>query len=76
MSGENMTKEQIKNWRRILTGMIGCYALIMPESDIIAFRDKLQNNINKEQIQKLKVNPEREEKTFGEKLSINLPNNS
>jgi hypothetical protein len=42
-----VTEVQIKNWRTVLVGIVGPYALIMPESEIEKFRDKLQNNINK-----------------------------
>jgi predicted house-cleaning noncanonical NTP pyrophosphatase (MazG superfamily) len=41
-----MNQEQIKNWRGVLCGMLGPYALIMPDSDVIALRNKFQNNIN------------------------------
>jgi hypothetical protein len=39
---EPMTPEQIKNWRDVLCGMVGPYALIMPEEMIVKFRDKFQ----------------------------------
>lgn len=42
---EKLTDEQIKNWREVLVGMIGPYALIMPKEEIQAFRDKTQNAV-------------------------------
>lgn len=42
---EKLTDEQIKNWRKVLVGMIGPYALIMPKEEIQAFRDKTQNAV-------------------------------
>ena len=42
-----MTPEQIKNWRNILCGMLGPYALIMPEEDIIKMKDNFQKRVNK-----------------------------
>ncbi len=37
-----LTPEQIKNWRNILCGMIGPYALIMPDADVQRLRDQMQ----------------------------------
>ena len=31
---EHLTTEQITNWRRVLAGMIGPYALLMPDEEI------------------------------------------
>lgn len=39
---DKLTPEQIKNWRSVLYGMFGPYALIMPENQINQFRDKYQ----------------------------------
>jgi hypothetical protein len=41
-----MNDEQVANWRRVLTGQLGAYALIMPKEQIIALRDKLQGQVN------------------------------
>ncbi len=41
-----MTKEQIENFRKVLVLSFGPYALIMPEEEVIAIRDKMQENIN------------------------------
>lgn len=38
-----MTDEQIQNWRKILCGMLGPYAIIMPKEQIEKFRDKMQS---------------------------------
>jgi hypothetical protein len=43
---EKLTPKQIENWRRVLVGIIGPYALIMPEADIQAYRDKMQKMSN------------------------------
>ena len=45
MSDEKLTHEQIQNWRKVLCGMVGVYALIMPDSEVQAFRDKLQGGL-------------------------------
>ena len=41
-----MTPEQIKNFRSVLVGMIGPYALIMPDEEIVAMRDKFQERLD------------------------------
>ena len=41
-----LTPEQIKNWRKVLCGMIGPYALIMSEEQVTKLRDKFQNMAN------------------------------
>ncbi len=43
---DKMTEEQIENWRKILLPMFGPYALIMPEEEIILFKNRAQENIN------------------------------
>lgn len=40
-----MNDTQVENWRRILVGMIGPYAFIMPREQIIALRDRLQSKV-------------------------------
>jgi len=40
---EELTDEQVENWRNVLLGMLGPYARIMPRKDIQAFRDKMKN---------------------------------
>ena len=44
-----LTPEQIKNWRNILCGMIGPYALIMPDGDIQRLRDQMQAKMGEPQ---------------------------
>jgi len=46
-----LTEEQIKNWRRVLVGMFGPYALIMPKEQIQAHRDKMEEWANEQPIQ-------------------------
>lgn len=41
-----MTAQQIENMRKVLFGMIGPAALILPDSEIVAFRDDLQRRAN------------------------------
>ena len=43
-----LTSEQIQNWRRILCLQLGPYAFIMPEEEIQAIRDKMQQETDKE----------------------------
>ena len=44
---DTLTPEQVENWRRVLLGMIGPCALMMPIKDIQRFRDKMQKDVNK-----------------------------
>lgn len=44
-----MTPEQISNFRKVLVGMIGPYALIMPDKDVVEARDMIQARINREE---------------------------
>jgi len=46
MGEEKLSPEQLKNWRRVLVGIIGPYALMMPEEDIQKYRDKMQKQAN------------------------------
>ena len=39
---DKLTPAQIENWRNVLFGMLGPYALIMSEDKIHQFRDKYQ----------------------------------
>ena len=48
MSDDKLTPEQIENWRRVLCGMIGPYALMMPSEQIQMYRDKLQGGLTKD----------------------------
>jgi hypothetical protein len=43
-----LTPEQIKNWRNILLGMIGPYALLMPDEEVQQIRDIMQANLSEE----------------------------
>ena len=42
-----MSPKQIENFRRVLTGMIGTYALLMPAEEIQRYKDSLQHQIDK-----------------------------
>jgi len=44
---QKLTPEQIKNWRKILAGMLGPYALLMPDEEIQAIRDRMQARLDK-----------------------------
>lgn len=44
---QKLTEQQTLNWRRVLVGMIGPYALIMNDEQIQHFRDVFQENANK-----------------------------
>ena len=46
MKGRYMTKEQISNFRKILLTIVGPYAHLMSDEEIMAFRDKMQKNID------------------------------
>ena len=46
MDDKPLTDEQIENWRRVLCGMLGPYALIMPKEQVQRLRDKMQGDLN------------------------------
>jgi hypothetical protein len=43
---EKLTPEQIKNWRNALLGMIGPYALLMPDEEVQQMRDNMQSHFS------------------------------
>jgi hypothetical protein len=45
---DELTPQQIENWRKVLVGLIGPYALIMPEKDIQATANSMQERIDSE----------------------------
>lgn len=51
VSGESdkLTPEQITNWRRVLCGMIGPYALIAPDEVIQGLRNRFQEVLDYEE---------------------------
>lgn len=42
---EQLTPAQVKNWRIILFAQIGPWAMIMPDADIQAIRDRMQKGV-------------------------------
>jgi hypothetical protein len=40
-----LNAEQIKNWRNVLLGMIGPWALMMPDEDVQKMRDEMQRHL-------------------------------
>ena len=65
---KEMTAEQIKNWRQILLMQIGIYATIMPEEEIIAFRDKFEKEL---QDHEQKIRPTVKNKKISKKITTN-----
>ena len=43
MADQKLTDEQIENWRKVLFGMIGPYAAIMPVEKIEEMRDSMES---------------------------------
>lgn len=43
-----LNAEQIKNWRNVLLGMIGPWALMMPDEDVQMMRDEMQRRLGDE----------------------------
>lgn len=43
-----MTPEQIKNWRQILLHMVGPFALLMEDEMVQEFRDRIQARVHEE----------------------------
>jgi hypothetical protein len=37
-----LTADQIQNWRKTMFGMFGAAALILPDAEIQAFKDRMQ----------------------------------
>ena len=46
MMDEQLSPEQIKNWRKILSAQLGAYAFVMPESEIQQMRDNMQAHVD------------------------------
>jgi len=46
-----LTDEQIESWRNVLVGILGPYALIMPEREVQAIRNYLQRKADQLQEQ-------------------------
>lgn len=42
----DLTDEQIENWRRVLIGIVGPYALMMTKAEICAMRDVFQERVD------------------------------
>jgi len=45
---EELSEEQIKNWRRVLSVAFGQYALLMPKEQIQLFRDRMASGLTKQ----------------------------
>jgi len=41
-----MTDEQIENFRTVLVGRLGPYALLMPKEKVQAIRDRMQSELD------------------------------
>lgn len=47
MTKVTLTPEQIQNWRAVLCGLVGPYALLMTPEQIQQIRDKMEDVVNK-----------------------------
>lgn len=45
---DDMTGEQLQNWRNALIPELGAVAILMPRNHVIAYAKRIQNAINKE----------------------------
>lgn len=52
---ESLTQEQIKNWRTVLIGLVGPWALLMPDAEVQALRDEMQAQVLQDDIEKHEV---------------------
>lgn len=43
-----LTAQQVENWRKVLLGMIGPIALLLPASEIQRLKDAMQRDIDQE----------------------------
>lgn len=43
---DKLMPEQVDNWRKVLSGQFGPYALIMPVEQIEKLRDRMQGQVN------------------------------
>lgn len=48
----NLTDEQIENWRKVLSGMFGPYALVMSRAQIEAYAENMQRHFDEEEEEK------------------------
>jgi len=55
----NLTDEQIENWRKVLFGMFGPYAMLMSRAQIEAYASNIQRYADE-----LKEKEEKDEKHF------------
>ena len=45
---KKLTPEQIENWRKVLVGIFGAYALIMSDEQVQDYKDKMQASLENE----------------------------
>lgn len=43
---EQLTDEQVENWRKVLYYQFGAYAMIMPKEDVQTYHDKMQASLS------------------------------
>lgn len=43
-----LNAEQLRNWRNVLLGMMGPWALMMPDDDVQQMRDEMQRHVGDE----------------------------
>jgi len=63
-----MNDTQLENWRRVLIGVVGPWAMFMPKEQIIALRDRLQSRVDAQQgarvVEFCSCDPEKQGKTI------------
>lgn len=47
MDEPTLTPEQIDNWRNALVTILGPYALLMSDEDVVRARNSMQSSLNK-----------------------------
>jgi len=45
---EKLTSEQIENWRKVLVGVFGPYAMVMSNEQIQDYRDRMQGAVDED----------------------------
>lgn len=48
---DSLTPSQIENWRKVLLGLVGPYALIMPDEEVEQIRATIQSQLSDEKTQ-------------------------
>lgn len=60
-ASSKLTPEQIANWRNMLRGIVGSYAMLMPDEEVQQMRDNMQAKFCDPEVQKAILKEVRDE---------------